>query len=163
MVLLVVNVLAFLAGIISIISTYGKTKKQIVICETVCSILRVILNSLAKSFSDAISKVIKIIAQITTIKDKYNKKLFIIISIIYTSLCLFIVYLTKDYRCLIAIIPANMEFYSLLKKEVKTYRTYIIISKILWTINNIFFKIYVAIIFDMLVILGHLFNGRKKV
>lgn len=160
--LLIINILAFIAGILSILSTYRKTKKQIVIYEALVTIFRIVLNTLAKSWSDVISKIIKFLAQITTLKDKYNKKHFIIISILYLIICLYITYLVNDLRCLLAIIPAIMEFYSLLKKEVKTYRIYIIISKVFWTINNIAFGVYIAIVFDLFVVIGHIINKNKK-
>ena len=73
-----------------------------------------------------------------------------------------IIYLTKDMRYLVAIIPSLLEFYALLSTSTKEYRWYIVITKIFWTINNIIFCLYVGILFDALVIIGHMYKLKKK-
>ena len=159
---IIANFIFFLAGICSILSTQGKNKKQIVFIEFLGSILRIIGNILVKSWSDAIAKIIKSVTQFLSLGDKLNKKIFYIVSLLYTILCICITYFSSDLRCLIAIIPSIMEFYSLLVRSTKKYRSYIIITKIFWTINNIVFQLYIGIIFDIIVIIGHLLKLKKK-
>lgn len=81
---------------------------------------------------------------------------------LYLITSIIIVYYTQNLKLIVAIIPSILELYALLKKSVKKYRSYIIITKVLWTINNIIFKLYVGIIFDALVILWHTLNLKSK-
>ncbi len=166
MTVILANIINFIAGLCSILSVKGKTKKKIVSVEFTGSILRIVGNSLVHSWTDAIAKVIKSIAQALCLNQKLNKKIFYIISVLYVMLCLFVTYISQDLRCLVAIIPSVLEFYSLLVKTTNKYRWYIIITKIFWTINNIIFKLYVGIIFDAIVIIGHAIKikqSQKKV
>lgn len=158
----IANIINFFAGICSITSTQGRNKKQIVFREFIGSLLRIIGNFLVKSWSDFIAKIIKSIAQFLTIEKKITKPILIVLSCGYLCICLTVTYLTKDLRCLVAIIPSLMEFYSLLGNSTKKYRSYIIITKVFWTINNIIFQLYIGIIFDALVILGHFWKLRKS-
>ncbi len=159
---LIANFISFIAGICSVVSVWGKKKKQIVFMEFIGTILRIISNFLVRSWSDVIAKIIKAITQNFSLKNKLNKYKFYFISIIYIVLCLIITYLSRDLRCLIAIIPSIMEFYSLLVRSTKKYRWYIIITKIFWTINNIVFQLYVGIIFDLIIVMGHYYKLRSK-
>ena len=159
--IIIANILNLVSGICSIISTQGKEKKQIVFIEFIGSVLRVIQAALVKSWSDLIAKVIKIITQFLTLEGKLTKRVFVIISVLYTVLCTYIAYISKDVRCFVAIIPSLMEFYALLEASTKKYRSYIIITKTLWIINNIIFQLYVGIVFDLIVIIGHLFKIKK--
>ena len=66
----IANIINFLAGICSILSVNGKTKKKIVRMEFIGSILRIVGNVLVHSWSDAIAKVIKSFAQGLTLGRK---------------------------------------------------------------------------------------------
>ena len=66
---IIANVIMFLAGICSILSTYGKRKNNIVFIEFLGTILRIIGNVIAKSWTDAVAKVIKGISQFLTVKN----------------------------------------------------------------------------------------------
>lgn len=158
---IVANIISLFAGVCSITSTQGKNKKQIVFIEFIGSILRIISNFIVKSWSDFIAKIIKSVAQFLTIEKKINKTNLIILSMAYTSICLTVTYVSNDLRCLVAIIPSLMEFHSLLGNSTKKYRSYIIITKVFWTINNIIFKLYVGVIIDAIVIIGHLLKLKK--
>lgn len=159
--IVIANIINFLAGLCSLCSVGGKTKKKIVKIEFIGSILRIISNVLVQSWSDAIAKVIKGVAQGLCLGKKLNKNKFYIISGLYVLLCFFITYVSQDLRCLVAIIPSVLEFYSLLGRSTKKYRLYIIITKVFWTINNLIFHLYVGIIFDVIIMLGHYFKYRK--
>ena len=156
------NILNLFAGFCSIISVEGKNKNQIVFIEFIGSILRIISNVLVRSWSDAIAKVIKSITQFLSLENKLNKSLFYLVSIIYIAICLVVTYLSKDLRCLVAIIPSVIEFYSLLVTSTKDYRWYRIITKIFWTINNIIFKLYVGIIFDLIIMVGDFIKIKRE-
>ena len=155
------NVISVIAGCCSILSTQGRNKKQIVLMEFIGTVLRVIMNFLAKSWSDLIAKIIKGFAQIFFLDNKLNKKIFYLISIAYIIVCFFVTYISQDFRCLVAIVPSVMEFYALLDSTTKKYRWYIVITKIFWTVNNIMFKLYAGIIFDVIVICAHLVKIRN--
>lgn len=159
--ILIANVISVIAGFCSILSTQGRNKKQIVLMEFIGTVLRVVMNFLAKSWSDLIAKIIKGTAQIFFLDNKLNKKLFYLISIVYIIVCLFVTYISQDLRCLVAIIPSVMEFYALLDSTTKKYRWYIVITKVFWTVNNIMFKLYAGIIFDAIVIGAHLVKIRN--
>ena len=159
---IIANVIMFIAGICSILSIFGKRKKNIVFIEFFGTVLRIIGNTIAKSWTDAISKVIKGIGQSLSLKNKFNKTVLVIISIVFLIMSSIIIYLTNDMRYLVAIIPSLLEFYALLSKSTKEYRWYIVITKIFWTINNIIFRLYVGILFDALVIIGHMYKLNKK-
>ena len=159
---IIANIIMFLAGICSILSTFGKRKNNIVFIEFFGTILRIVGNAIAKSWTDAISKVIKGIGQVLSLNNKFNKIILIIISSIFLIMSSIIIYLTKDMRYLVAIIPSLLEFYALLSTSTKEYRWYIVITKIFWTINNIIFCLYVGILFDALVIIGHMYKLKKK-
>ena len=159
--IIIANIISIFAGCCSILSTQGRNKKQIVLMEFIGTVLRVIMNFLAKSWSDLIAKIIKGIAQIFFLDNKLNKKIFYLISIAYIIVCLFVSYVSQDLRCLVAIIPSVMEFYALLDSTTKKYRWYIVITKIFWTVNNIMFKLYAGIIFDVIVICAHLVKIRN--
>ena len=158
---IIANIIIFAAGICSIISTMGKDKKGIVFIEFLGTILRVIGNLFVKGWTDAISKVIKGISQFLTIKEKYNKISFAIISCIFVILSIIILINTKDFKYLIAIIPSLLEFYALLSPDTKKYRWYIIITKLLWTINNLIFHLYVGIFFDIIVAICHSYKLKN--
>lgn len=158
----IANIINFLAGICIILSVNGKTKKKIVRMEFIGSILRIVGNVLVHSWSDAIAKVIKSFAQGLTLGRKLTKNKFYIISVSYVVLCLGVTFVSKDLRCLVAIIPSLMEFYSLLGRSTKKYRWYIIITKVFWTFNNLIFKLYVGIIFDVVIMLGHYYKIKKN-
>lgn len=160
--IIIANILNLISGICSIISTQGKEKQQIVFIEFIGSVLRIIQSILVKSWSDAIAKIIKITSQVLSLENKLNKNKFYILSISYIAVCLFVTCISKDLRCLIAIIPSIMEFYSLLQTSTKKYRWYIIITKIFWIINNLVFQLYIGIIFDLIVIVGHFLKIRKN-
>jgi len=159
--ILIANIVNLFAGICSISSVQGKNKKQIVFIEFIGTILRIISNLLVKGWTDAIAKIIKCFTQAVSLKNKLNKKIFYVVSTLYVILCLIITYLSKDLRCLIAIIPSVIELYSLLVSSTKKYRWYIVVTKIFWTINNILFKLYIGIVFDAIVIIGHLLKIKK--
>ena len=159
--IIIANIISVLAGCCSIISTQGKNKKQIIFMEFISSTLRIIMNFLAKSWSDMIAKILKASAQCFYLENKLNKKLVYLISLLYVVICLIVTYLSNDLRCLVAILPAVLEFYSLLDSSTKKYRWYVITTKIFWTINNIIFKLYVGIIFDTIVTIGHLLKIRN--
>lgn len=161
-IVIIANIINFFAGISSILSTQGKNKNQIVFMEFIGSVLRIIGNILVKSWSDTIAKIIKSIAQYMSLKNKLNKSLFLIISLLYITICISITYILKDIRYLIAIIPSIIEFYSLLVSSTKDYRWYIVITKIFWTINNILFQLYVGILFDIIIVVGHLLKIKKS-
>ncbi len=158
----IANIIMFIAGICSILSTYGKKKNNIVSIEFLGTILRIVANTLAKSWTDAISKVLRLISEYLSLKNKFNKIVLVIVSIIFITLSTIIIYLTKDIRYFVAIIPSLLEFYALHTSSTKKYRWYIIITKVLWTINNIAFKLYTSILFDIIVIIGHLYQLHKK-
>ena len=160
--IVIANILNLFGGISSIVSTQGKNKNQIVFISFVGTILKLISNILVKSWSDAIAKVIKAISQALSLKNKLDKSKFYIVAVIYTIICLMITYFSKDLRCLVAIIPSILEFYSLLVESTKKYRWYIIITKIFWTINNLIFQLYVGIIFDIIVVVGHLIKMKTS-
>ena len=158
---LVANIISIIAGICSIASVYGKDKNQIVYIEYMCSILRMISNSIVKSWSDVIAKFIKCLSQCLMLADKLDKfkvKLFIVM---YLLVSLTITFVSKDYRCLIAIVPSVIEFYALLVPSTKMYRQRVILTKVFWTINNLVFKLYVGIIFDFIVVIGHIIKNKK--
>ena len=159
--IVIANIVNFIAGLCSLLSVSGKTKKKIVRIEFVGSILRIISNVLVRSWSDAIAKVIKGVAQGLCLGRKLNKRKFYVISFLYVVLCIFITYMSKDIRCLVAIVPSVLEFYSLLVRSTKKYRLYIIVTKVFWTINNLIFKLYVGIIFDVIIMIGHYLKVRK--
>lgn len=156
------NIINFLAGICSILSVSGRTKRKIVKIEFIGSIMRIVSNLLVGGWTDAIAKVIKSIAQGLTLGRKLTKGKFYVISVIYVVMCIGITYFSKDLRCLVAIIPSVMEFYSLLVRSTKKYRWYIIITKVFWTINNLIFQLYVGIIFDVVIMIGHFLKIRKS-
>lgn len=158
----IANIINLLAGCCSIISTQGRNKKQIVFIEFIGSVLRIIMNFLVKSWSDMVAKIIKGVAQLLFLENKLNKKFFYLISLLYIIICITITYLSQDLRCLVAIIPSIIEFYSLLYSSTKKYRWYVVITKIFWTLNNILFKLYAGIIFDFVIIIAHLLKIRKK-
>ena len=160
--IVIANIISILAGCCSILSTQGRNKKQIVLMEFIGTVLRVVMNFLAKSWSDMIAKIIKGIAQIFFLDNKLNKKLFYLISIVYIIVCLFVTYISQDLRCLVAIIPSVMEFYALLDSTTKKYRWYIVITKVFGTLNNIMFKLYAGIIFDAIVICAHLIKIKTS-
>ena len=160
--IVIANIINLLAGCCSIISTQGKNKRQIVFIEFIGSVLRIIMNFLVKSWSDMIAKIIKGVAQLLFLENKLNKRFFYLISLLYIIICITITYLSQDLRCLIAIIPSVLEFYSLLYSSTKKYRWYVVITKIFWTVNNIMFKLYAGIIFDFIIILAHLLKIGKK-
>ena len=160
--IIIANVIGLCAGFCSILAIQGKKKKQIVFIEFIGTILRIVSNFLVRSWSDVFAKIIKAVTQIFSLKNKLNKHKFYIISMLYIILCLVITYFSNDLRCLIAIIPSIMEFYSLLVRSTKKYRWYIIITKIFWTINNVVFHLYVGIFFDVIVILGHLYKIKNS-
>ena len=110
---------------------------------------------------EIIAKIIKGFAQIFFLDNKLNKKIFYLISIAYIIVCFFVTYISQDFRCLVAIVPSVMEFYALLDSTTKKYRWYIVITKIFWTVNNIMFKLYAGIIFDVIVICAHLVKIRN--
>lgn len=159
---LIANIICFLGGICSILSTQGKNKKQIVSIEFIGSLFKIIGTGIQKSWSDVIAKIIKIYTQYLTIKNKLTKNKLYLIIFIYFFLCLTITYLLNDLRYLVAIIPSVIELYSLIGRSTKKYRKYIIVTKIFWTINNIIFKLYIGILFDIIVIIGHLSKINKK-
>lgn len=159
--IVVANIVNFLAGLCSLLSVSGKTKKKIVKIEFIGSILRIISNVLVASWTDAIAKVIKSVAQWLCLDRKLNRNKFYVISGLYIILCIFITYMSKDFRCLVAVIPSVLEFYSLLVRSTKKYRWYIIITKVFWTINNLIFNLYVGIIFDAIIMIGHYLKLRK--
>lgn len=152
------NIIAFFAGVCSVISVFGKNKKQIVFVEFFGSCLIIISNILVQGWSDAIAKVVKAETQFLSLNNKLNKSKLYIISFIYVFLCLVIIYITNDFRYLIAMVPSLMEFYSLLGRSAKKYRWYNIITKVFWTINNIVFKLYVGIFFDIIIVIGHFYK-----
>ena len=78
----------FFAGICSILSTQGKTKRQIFSIEFTGSLLRICSNLIVKSWSDVIAKVVKSIAQFFPLERKNNKSIFIKITTIYIIICL---------------------------------------------------------------------------
>lgn len=158
----IANIINFIASIFSIFSTSQKKKKQIVAFEALSSFLRIVQCILVFGWTELIAKVIKLLAQISTLRGIYNKRTFYIVSMLYLITSIIIVYYTQNLKLIVAIIPSILELYALLKKSVKKYRSYIIITKVLWTINNIIFKLYVGIIFDALVILGHTLNLKSK-
>lgn len=160
--IVIANIVNLLAGSCSILSTQGKNKRQIIFIEFIGSIFRIIMNFLVKSWSDMIAKIIKALAQIFYLKNKLNKKLFYLISLLYIIICLVITYLSNDFRCLVAIIPSVLEFYALLDSSTKKYRWYVIITKIFWTINNIIFKLYAGIIFDAIIVIAHFIKIKNK-
>lgn len=159
---IIANILNFIAGICSILSVGEKTKKKIVRIEFLGSIIRIISNSFVGNWSDVLAKVIKCCSQNMYLKASFSKIKFFLISLLYLILCLSVTYVSKDLRCLFAIVPSILEFYSLLVRSTRKYRLYIIITKMLWTINNIIFKLYVGIIFDLVIILGHYFKIKKN-
>ncbi len=159
--IVIANIVNFVAGLCSLLSVSGKTKKKIVKIEFIGSILRIVSNVLVASWSDAIAKIIKSVAQGLCLGRKLNKNKFYIISGLYVILCVFITYISKDIRCLVAIIPSVLEFYSLLVRSTKKYRLYIIVTKLFWTINNLIFNLYVGIIFDVIIMIGHYLKVRK--
>ena len=159
---IIANILMFIAGICSILSTQGRKKNDIVFVEFIGTTLRIIGNILVKSWTDAIAKVLRGISEVISIKSKFNKTTLFIVSGIYLLLSMTVIYLTKDLRYIIAIIPSLLEFYALMFSSTKKYRWYIIITKLFWTINNIVFKLYVGIVFDVIVVLGHTLKLNKK-
>jgi len=163
--IIIANIMNFLAGCCSIISTQGKNKKQIVFIEFIGSILRILTNILVRSWSDMIAKIIKSFAQILCLENKLKKNQFYIISLSYIVICSVVTYISKDLRCIIAIIPTLIEFYSLLVPSTKKYRYYTVITKLFWIINNLMFQLYIGIIFDAIVIVGHMIkiNATKEI
>ena len=159
---IIANILNFIAGICSVLSVGGRTKKKIVRVEFLGSVIRIISNALVCNWSDSIGKVIKGFAQKMCLNNKLNKSNCLIISLIYLLLCLGVVYFSKDKRCLFAILPSILEFYALLVKSARKYRLSIIVVKILWTVNNIVFKLYVGIIFDIMIVFGHYLKVNKS-
>lgn len=159
--IVVANIVNFLAGLCSLLSVSGKTKKKIVKIEFIGSILRIISNVLVASWTDAIAKVIKSVAQWLCLDRKLNRNKFYVISGLYIILCIFITYMSRDFRCLVAVIPSVLEFYSLLVRSTKKYRWYIIVTKVFWTVNNLIFNLYVGIIFDVIIMIGHYLKLRK--
>ena len=159
--IIIANIINFLAGMCSITSVQGKNKKQIIFIEFLGTILRIISNFLVKSWSDLIAKIIKGTTQVIALKSKLNKTIFYLVSLIYISICLTVTYFSKDLRCLVAIIPSIMEFYSLLVSSTKKYRWYIVITKMFWIVNNILFQLYVGIIFDLITMIGHLLKIKN--
>ena len=152
------NIIAFFAGICCVVSVFGKNKKQIVCVEFFSSLLIIISNTLVQGWSDALAKVVKALTQFLSLNNKLNKARLYIISFIYVFLCFGIIYITSDFRYLIAVVPSMMEFYSLLGRSAKKYRWYNIITKVFWTINNIVFKLYVGIFFDIIIVMGHFYK-----
>jgi len=150
------NIMNLFAGICGILSTQGKNKKQIVTMEFISSIFRLIMNILVKSWSDLIAKIVKGAIQFIYLKKQLNKQIFYLISFLYITICITITYLSGDLRCIVAIIPTIIEFYSLLNTSTTKYRWYVVITKILWTINNIIFKLYIGIVFDAITVIAHL-------
>ena len=160
--IMIANIVNILAGCCCIISTQGKNKKQIVSLEFIGSLLRIIMNFIVKSWSDMVAKIIKVTVQFLFLGNKLTKKQFYFLSLLYIITCITITYLSKDLRCLVAILPSLIEFYALLDSSTKKYRGYIIITKIFWTINNIIFKLYAGIIFDAIVIITHSLKIRNQ-
>jgi len=160
--ILFANIINVLAGLFSIISTQGKNKKQIIFMQFISSILRIIMSFLVKSWSDMIAKIIKGLSQLLFLKNKLNKIIIYLISLLYIIICIIVTYLSNDCRCLVAIIPSVLEFYSLLDSSTKKYRWYVVITKIFWTINNIIFRLYTGIIFDIIIIIAHLFKIKNS-
>lgn len=159
--IVIANIICLIAGIFSIVATQGKNKKQIVFIEFITSVMRIISNFILKNWTNFIAKIIKAIAQFLTIKKRINKGIIILLSFAYLCISLLVIYISKDLRCLVAIVPSLMEFYALLGNSTKKYRSYIIITKILWTINNIIFKLYAGIFIDAIVVLGHLIRMKR--
>lgn len=160
--IIISNAIILGAGICSILSTQGKQKESIVFIEFLGTILRIIGNTLARNFTDAIAKIIKGISQFLSIKNKFNKASLTILSCIYIILALSVVYIFGDIKYIVAIIPSLLEFYALLTPSTKKYRWYIVTTKAFWILNNFIFKLYVGVIIDVIVIIGHLFKIRKK-
>lgn len=160
--LLISNVINFFAGICSVISVKEKNKNRIVFVEFIGTIFRIISNFIIGNWSDFLAKILKSFIQFSSLKNKLNKFRFLIISCIYILMCLIITYISSDLRCLVAIIPSIIEFYSLLSGSTIKYRFFVIVTKVLWIINNIIFKLYTSIIFDILVIIGHYFKIKKQ-
>ena len=160
--IVIANVINFFAGLCNVLSVNGKDKKQIVSIEFLSTILCVFSMFIVNSWSDVVAKIIKAIVQAFSLKDNLNNKVFYVLSFFYISICLYITYLTNDLRCLVAIIPSVLEFYALLGMSTKKYRFNILITKVFWVINNILFKLYVSIIFDVIVIVGHFMKIKKN-
>lgn len=159
---LVANIICFIGGMCCAFSTQGKNKKQIVYIERIGSVFIMFGIGIRKSWSDVIGKIIKIYTQSLAIKNKLNKNRIYLIISVYIFLCLIITYITKDLRYLVAIIPSVVELYSLIGRSTKKYRKYIIITKIFWTINNIIFDLYIGILFDIIIVIGHLSKMNKR-
>lgn len=159
---IIANIICLIGGTCNILATQGKNKKQIISIERIGSLFTMIGIGIQKSWSDVIGKIIKIYTQSLAIKNKLKKNNIYLIIFIYIFLCLTITYILKDIRYLIAIIPSTIEFYSYIGRSTKKYRRRIIITKIFWTINNIIFKLYIGIFFDIIVIIGHLSKINKK-
>lgn len=160
--LIIANIINLFAGMLSVLSVEQKTKYKIVTLEYVGNILRILMNILIKSWSDLIAKIIKFVAQFLCLEKKLNENKIYIIALVYLLLSLTVTYYSKDLRCLIAIVPSILELTSLLTRSTKKYRLYIIITKIFWTINNLMFHLYIGIIFDAIVMIGHYNKIRNK-
>ena len=160
--IVIANIVNLVAGICSILSVQGQGKQQIVFIEFIGTNLRIVSNLLVNGWTDALAKIIKWFTQVVSLKNKLNIKIFYLVATLYIMLCLTITYLSKDLRCLIAIVPSVIELYSLLVSSIKKYRWYIVLTKFFWILNNIVFKLYVGIVFDIIVVVGHILKIRKE-
>ena len=87
-IVIIANIIGLMAGICSVLSVRGKTKKEIVSMEFFATILRLVCNSMVKNWSDVISKIIKFISQLCVLKNKFTKTMFLVMSLLYMVLCL---------------------------------------------------------------------------
>ena len=159
------NIIAFIASIIMVYSGYIKDKKKILYAQTIQIGLFILSNIVLGGITGAIINVLNCIRNILCYKERLNNIVKIVLIVIATILTI-----CFNNLGIIGLLPlASMILYVLFMntKDVVKFKYLILSTMVLWLIYDFSIKSYVSTCFDILTIVTNIIsiiqiNKRNK-
>lgn len=159
------NIIAFIASIIMVYSGYIKDKKKILYAQTIQIGLFILSNIVLGGITGAIINVLNCIRNILCYKERLNNIVKIVLIVIATILTI-----CFNNLVIIGLLPlASMILYVLFMntKDVVKFKYLILSTMVLWLIYDFSIKSYVSTCFDILTIVTNIIsiiqiNKRNK-
>ena len=159
------NIIAFIASIIMVYSGYIKDKKKILYAQTIQIGLFILSNIVLGGITGAIINVLNCIRNILCYKERLNNIVKVVLIVLATILTI-----CFNNLGIIGLLPlASMILYVLFMntKDVVKFKYLILSTMVLWLIYDFSIKSYVSTCFDILTIVTNIIsiiqiNKRNK-
>lgn len=158
--LLIGNIVALIGSIIMIMVGLIKSKKKILIVQTIQVAFFMVSNFILEGFSGVIINGSNIVRNILCYKDKFTTKIKVILGIVITITTIYF-----NNKGIIGYFPlisalACLIFYG--EKNVMKYKLWLGLTTILWLVYDAYIQSYTAAIFDLSFIISN-FIGMYRV